>query len=73
MEHLLQHRRELAVWIDMALRSPPDELAWERGPTGFLRVRLAHWLWRKNQFLRVDGQALREIDELYRRSLRHAA
>ena len=70
--HLIRHRKELSSWMRASLEEPREGRPGQ-GPEASLRALLAPWLQEKNQFLRVDGEAARRLDALYRRAIGETA
>ena len=77
VQHLLGNREELSWWMREIAASERSghiqELRWEDSPEAFLRGLVAGWLQRKNQFVRVDDRATRQLEASYRSAFDKAA
>ncbi len=69
VEHLIHHREELSSWMRTVLAGEPGGQRWEQSPGAFLSSLLAPWLQERNQFLRVDSEAARQLEVLYLRAI----
>jgi SAM-dependent methyltransferase len=61
-DYLVQHRSEIATWLDAVLAADPAGEGWSSAPARSVRKLAVRWLHSKNQFLQLEGEHVSRLE-----------